>query len=335
MTTAVQPARNWIQGPSSDLLLFSFGWIAVLIPLLLLSDHISSIILMVLLFNYAHRHYTFALVYGDQEEFDKRKDVYTYLPFIAGMVTFLFVYFNAFSILLAISVLWTMLHSVSQKYGITRVYARKAGYGSGWIEKGLIFSWFYYLFLGLAEKEKATILSYRSGQAILTAVGDYLPLMTLASFIALAVASLFTVLYIRQEYLNRHQLSIAKNVYVLSILILYSLFHYSLIVGYIVFAFSHALEYIAFVNIFVKAKYIKKPNSGSIIARAVKNQWRNSTLFTVAIIAACFAGRQLDHHAFTIYIVGSSFLHFIYDALIWKVRQAEVGEPLGIKYAST
>jgi len=92
---------------------------------------------------------------------------------------------------------------------------------------------------------------------------------------------------------------------------LYSVFFYSLVVGYIVFAFSHALEYIAFVNIFVNSKYKKRQDSGSLF------------------------GMNLDENAFTICIVGSSFLHFIYDGLIWKVRKPEVGKPLDIKYAAS
>ena len=66
---------------------------------------------------------------------------------------------------------------------------------------------------------------------------------------------------------------------------------------------------------------------------AAKQQWRYSTLFAVGVVALCILGRELDQYAFQIYIVGSSFLHFIYDGWIWKIRQPDVGEPLGIQYA--
>ncbi|MGH7808388.1 MAG: hypothetical protein ACRENT_09895 [Thermodesulfobacteriota bacterium] len=243
-------------------------------------------------------------------------------------------YIDRFSLLVAISVPWVMYHSVSQKYGITRIYSRKAGYGEVWIEKGIIFSWFVYLFFGLAEKEKLTLDKYSAGRAILSYIGNYLDYLTFASYIFLVVAIFFTVAFVYQEFKNRHQISFPKVFYVISVLILYSIFLHSLVVGYVVFGFSHAIEYIAFVNIFVNSKYKRKQDSDSLVARATRKQWLYSTLFAVAIVGLCLIGMRLDKDAFTIYIVGSSFLHFIYDGFLWKVRKPEVGKPLDIKYAS-
>jgi hypothetical protein len=107
-----------------------------------------------------------------------------------------------------------------------------------------------------------------------------------------------------------------------------------MVVGYIVFGFSHAIEYIAFVNIFVGAKYRKKPESNTFFSRVSKRQWLYSGVFAAVIIVLSIIGMKLDQNAFLIYIVGSSFLHFIYDGLIWKVRHPEVGKPLDIKYSS-
>ena len=33
-----------------------------------------------------------------------------------------------------------------------------------------------------------------------------------------------------------------------------------------------------------------------------------------------------------VYIIGSSFLHFIYDGWIWKMRKPSVGRPLELSY---
>lgn len=335
MSAITQPSKYWIQSPASDLVFFSFGWIVVFLPLLIFEDHIGVIILIVLLVNYIHRHYTFALVYVQKEEFEKRKKIYILLPLIAALVTIIFIYVDAFKILLTLSVLWTMYHSVYQKYGITRVYSRKAGYGEAWIEKGVIFSWFVYLIFGLADKEKATLLKYQAGRVILDYIGGYMNYLATLSYFFLAVAVSFTLLFAYQEFKNRHRVSTAKVLYVISTLILYFIFFHSLIVGYIVFAFSHALEYIVFVNVFVNSKYKKKQDSDSLFGKISKKQWLYSGLFSIGIVVVCLLGMELNENAFTIYIVGSSFLHFIYDGLIWKVRRPEVGKPLDIKYAST
>ena len=107
---------------------------------------------------------------------------------------------------------------------------------------------------------------------------------------------------------------------------------HSVVIGYIVMGFSHAVEYIAFVNYFVDKKYKKKPESKSLLARASKKLWLYSGLFALVVIVLSLTGRHFDKKALAIYIVGSSFLHFTYDGLIWKVRRPEVGKPLEIKY---
>lgn len=334
MSTLSIDNKLWIKNPLSDSVYFSFGWIVVFLALVLFQSHMGLIIVIVLLFNYVHRHYTMALVYGQKEEFDKRKQVYIYLPIIAIIVTALSVYFKVFPYLLTLSVLWTMYHSVAQKYGFTRIYSRKAGYGKGWIDKGILYSWFFYLFFAMVIYERSTLLKYKAGRVIIGNLNNYMDYISTLSYALLAVSIVFTFIYIYEEIKNRKQISIPKNIFVISTLSIYAIFFHSMVVGYIVFGFSHAIEYIAFVNIFVGAKYRKKPESKAFFSRVSKRQWLYSGVFAAVIIVLSVIGMKLDQNAFLIYIVGSSFLHFIYDGLIWKVRHPEVGKPLDIKYSS-
>jgi hypothetical protein len=334
MSTALQVQKFWIKNPATDLTFFDFGWVLIFLPLVIFKEHLSIIILSVLIVSYIHRHYTFALVYGDKEEFEKRKQIYIFLPIVAALATISSLYFDAFKILLVAAILWNMYHTITQKYGISRIYSRKAGYGEAWIDKGLIYSWFLYVFFALIGREHELINQYQAGKVILDYIGSYLSYLTQASYFFLTIAIVFTLLFAYQEFKNRHRLNTPKLLFVISILLLYSIFFYSLIVGYIVFAFSHAIEYIVFVNIFVNSKYKKKPESKSIVALASKKQWVYGSLFSLGIVAICLLGIKLNENAFEIYIVGSSFLHFIYDGLIWKVRRPEVGKPLDIKYAT-
>ncbi len=172
MSSEVKTANYWIKNPEVDSIFFSFGWILIFLALVMFKQYQGIIIVLVLLFNYVHRHLTFALVYGEKEEFNRKKEIYIVLPLLAVFVTYLSLVFGFFKILLTISVLWTMYHTVTQKYGITRIYSRKAGYGEGWIDKGIIYSWFVFLFFALANKEKETIIQYQAGQVILNAIGD-------------------------------------------------------------------------------------------------------------------------------------------------------------------
>jgi len=334
MTTLAIPNKYWIKNPLTDSIYFSFGWIVAFLSLLLLEQYTGIIIVLVLLFNYVHRHYTMALVYGQREEFEKRKQFYIYLPIIAIVVTALSVYFKVFPYLLTVSVLWTMYHSVAQKYGFTRIYSRKAGYGKGWIDKGILYSWFFYLFFAMLIYEQSILLKYQAGRVIVGHLQPYINYITFISYALLVISIIFTLIYIYEEIRNRKTISIPKNLFVVSTLCIYAIFFHSLIVGYIVFGFSHAIEYIAFVNIFVGAKYRKKPESNTFFSRVTKRQWLYSGLFSVVIVVLSLIGMKIDQNAFLIYIVGSSFLHFIYDGLIWKVRHPEVGKPLDIKYSS-
>jgi len=351
------PGQYWLYGSLVDTCFYSFGWLLMLVPLLLYRNDIyqalyyssslsevgshsefifpAVLILVVFMVNYVHRHLTFALVYGDREEFERRKTTYLALPLFMAIITAGFVYFSVFAVLLTLSVMWTMYHSVAQKYGLTRIYSRKAGYGAAWLDRTVIFSWFVYLVFALANKEKDTLPKFSAGQTILEYIGDYIGLMEVISYVVLAVALLFTVIYIANEHENRHRISIPKNLYVLSILFLYSIFLYDMVIGYIVFAFSHGVEYIAFVNMYVKKKYRQRSASRSLLARISRNLWVYSGLFSLLIISLCLIGMNYDRGAFATYVVGSSFLHFLYDGWIWKLRKPGVGRPLDIKYAST
>ena len=358
MRNSEMPRSNlWLQNAFLDSLLFSFGWLVVLTPLLFFRDDIyhairdsmsldtllsgpgllspAGLILVVLLMNYIHRHLTFALVYLEKEEFSRRPGSYIVLPIAFALLTAVFLHFGLFMALLTLSILWTMYHSVAQKKGITRIYARKAGYGRSWIDKGVIFSWFAWLVLAVAGREQDTLLHFGSGQTIMDIIGDYIGILTMASWPVLAIALGFTGLYVYTELQNRRRMSVPKNLYILSVLMLYAIFLYDFLVGYIVFAFTHAVEYIAFVNLYIKRKYRQRESITSLLARAARHQWVWSTAFSLSIVALCLAGIYLDRGVFVTYIVGSSFLHFIYDGWIWKVRRPDVGRPLDIPYAGS
>ena len=96
MSTLAIDSKLWIKNPLTDSVYFSFGWVAVFLALLLFQNQMGLIVVLVLLFNYVHRHLTMALVYGQKEEFDKRRQVYIYLPIVAIIATGLSLHFEVF-----------------------------------------------------------------------------------------------------------------------------------------------------------------------------------------------------------------------------------------------
>lgn len=328
-------SKLWIQNPVSDLIFYSFGWLVIFFLLLVFSNNYGVIILIVLLFSYVHRHYTFALVYGEREEFEKHRNIYIGLPIVCLIATVAFVYLDSFKILLTISVLWTIYHTIAQKYGITRIYSRKAGYGEPRTELWTIYSWVIFLFFYMIATQYDRLLDYRAARFLVSYLVEYKDILKMIATAALVASVYFTIRYIYVEYKNRDKISIPKNLYMLSILLIYATFLHSVVVGYVVMGFSHAIEYIAFVNFFVDRKYKKKTDSKSVLAKASKKLWLYSGIFALAVVALALTGRHFDKQALAIYIVGTSFLHFTYDGLIWKVRRPDVGKPLEINYKST
>jgi hypothetical protein len=85
MSTIADTRRLWIHTPASDLVWFSYGWLAVLLPLLWFEPSTPLVVLAILMVNDLHRHYTFVLVYGEPEEFEKRRALYIGRPVVAPL----------------------------------------------------------------------------------------------------------------------------------------------------------------------------------------------------------------------------------------------------------
>jgi hypothetical protein len=305
------------------------------------------------MFNFLHRHITFPLVYGDPEQFNRRKKAYFLLPLFFLLLTVasllaepppalaqslgksLRIQRPFFIALLMASFLWNVYHTMMQKVGLLRIYSRKAGWGDSRLDKAVIFSWFLYLFLQLGALEAVRhhvgrlAVVGRVLNAVLQPVFAWFPFLAI---LALAGALVVTFFYLRKELANPRGFHVPKNLFLLSILMLYSVFFYDFLVGYAVLGFSHAVEYLAFVNIFSRRKFLARPESSSFLARAVRHQALSFGIFTVTLLVIYFVWRGHSRTTLEWYIVGSSFLHFLYDGWIWKVRQPEVGKPLGVVY---
>ncbi|MEM7009790.1 MAG: hypothetical protein AAF462_11720 [Thermodesulfobacteriota bacterium] len=335
MTTIAQPRNIWIKDPTFDLAYLSFGWIPIYLAFMIFENYFATILIIVAATSFIHRHYTFALVYGQKEEFDKRKKAYILLPIAFFIIALTFYMLGLFSVLLAVSVIWLMFHTIAQKYGLIRIYSRKAGYGLAWLDKGIIYSWFVYLFFALGERNMGLMSEYYEGRVLVQYLGDYFSIFTMISYLALLLAIAFTLIYIYVELKNWDKISLPKNIFVISVLLLYAIFFQNLIIGFIVFGFSHAIEYIAFVNVFVHSKYKKRPDSRIFFSRVTKKQWLYVGIFSALLAVVSVAGTNINAYVLGLYITGSSFLHFIYDGWIWKVSKPEVAKPLDINYAST
>lgn len=241
-----------------------------------------------------------------------------------------------FILLVLASALWNFWHTLMQKLGILRVYSRKAEYGKSWLDRSMVWIWFGCLFFALAASTEV-----RRQVSRLAAAGKFLtklmepiyPILPYVVTLFLAAGIFLTVLYIIQELKNREKFHWPKNIFLISIWGLYLIFFYDFLAAYVTFGFSHAIEYLAFVNVYAHRKYAPRPAFSSWMARLVGHQGRNFLLFMAASALIFVPWFWKSPITLNWYIVTTSFMHFLYDGWIWKVRRPEVGTALGIQYA--
>lgn len=240
-----------------------------------------------------------------------------------------------FLFLALLSSLWNFYHTLMQKQGIMRFYSRKAGYGKSWLDRCMVWLWFGWLFFALAASPFARQQASRlasSGRFLTHTLQPFFSYLPHVAHAFMALALIFTVLYLIEEWRNRHRFHWPKNLYLLSLWGIYLTFFYDFLVGFLVFAFSHAVEYLAFVNVYAKKKYSAREVASSLMARFVHRQTFYFTAFMVLSGLVFIPWYFNSRSTLEWYIVGTSFLHFLYDGWIWKVRRPEVGAPMGISY---
>lgn len=240
-----------------------------------------------------------------------------------------------FIFLLILASLWNFYHTLMQKMGILRIYSRKGEEGKSWLDKSMVWVWFGWLFFALAASPLARVQAARlakTGRFIQNTLEPFFDFLPWVAHGFLAVGIVLTLWYFWEEWRFREKIHWPKNLFLLSLWGIYLTFFYDFLVGFLVFAFSHAVEYLAFVNVFAKKKYGGRPVLSSPMARWVKHQWRYFAFFTVVSCVIFIPWYFEDRVTLNWYIVGTSFLHFLYDGWIWKVRKPEVGTPLGISY---
>ncbi len=138
---------EWIYRAPTDLLI-SLCWI----PLFLLGHVLSSsvginaddrvrwAVAAVLVFSFLHQPLTFALVYGDRKQFDQRRRLFLWAPPITVGVIALAVTQHLW-VVIPSAALWNTVHTLQQRYGLSRIYARKSGYGSAFLDRSVLYAW--------------------------------------------------------------------------------------------------------------------------------------------------------------------------------------------------
>src|SRR5581483_6184678 len=133
---------RWIRTPAVDIAL-AFAWVPFAVAAHAVSgdpDALARLFGFTFLLSFFHHPLTLPLVYGDPGQFALRRRTFTWSPVVfavlitAGLTVSLV-------IVAVVAGLWNAEHTLMQRFGLTRIYGRKAGEEDGSLERWMLVSW--------------------------------------------------------------------------------------------------------------------------------------------------------------------------------------------------
>lgn len=286
-----------------------------------------------------HQPLTLALVYGDREQFALRRRLFTWSPPIAVGLIAGAVLLDLW-IVVPVAAVWNVVHTLQQRYGLSRIYSRKAGYGSARLDRAVLYLGMVaaVLIAGSSTKTLAALgrimLDDRNSAAItdLTAVRPFALWLVTPAVTAFAVVLWMLV---RQERRHLTQANPAKWLYQASSIALIAAIAVDPLAGFVAYVAAHAIEYTVVVDKTVEKRYAAARPDMPLLGRVVRDQRARLGSFAlfVALIMWFESGVRdaIPGHAYLIVVYSVGILHFWYDSFIWKLRRPAVARDLGVE----
>ena len=339
--------RTWIYRAQTDAVL-AFCWVPVYaVAHVLSAGHgaaddrwLRAVVAWTLIASLLHQPITLLLVYGDRGQFALRRALFTWSPVVAVPVIVVAVALHLW-LIVPVAAIWNTVHTVQQRYGLCRIYARKSGYGSARLDRALLFSWIGAAILiagatpSTATQLDRVTLGATNADAVrtLTHIRPYaLGLLVPVGLVALGT---FAAL-VRQEWRNRDRANHAKWLYQATTLLLIVGIAVDPLAGLVAWVVAHTVEYVVVVQRTMASRY-PTPSASSVLARVGAGRRRWGALAAVLLgfltLPLIAEGRlPADLYLDVIYTVG--VLHFWYDSFIWKMRKPTVAADFGIRPAA-
>jgi hypothetical protein len=233
--------------------------------------------------------------------------------------------------------LWNAEHTLMQRYGLTRIYGRKAGQDDGGLEKAMLVSWLVLAMVWVAADKgtAARVEGLPLGRVNVDGVDRLLSLQPWAAALLVPVVGVvlaLVVAWVRAERARarNEQLNPAKAVYVGSTALLFALILVDPVSGFVGYVGAHAVEYFVIVHHALGSRF--SDGSGGVLGRVVRAP-RGRARFLGGYIAASVAVVVVekvwgnpDVYGFTVLFLGG--LHVFYDGFVWKLRRPAVARGL-------
>lgn len=337
----------WILDPARDLLLF------VATPLLILplawairasaSDQFFALIVAAF-GQVGHNLPGFIRAYGDRDLFRRFRFRFIVAPALLGAACLFAAFYNIHALILA-SVAWAIWHALMQTYGFIRIYAAKAGENSAF-DRRLDFSVCLLGFTGailLNENPLMLMLSrwYHCGGFLIPA--SWIDSLQGLWWGLLAIATGLWIVRLGFGCFRGAPPSPVKLLVTVSSIGFYW-FAYAIagniLVGAAMFEVFHDVQYLAIVWLFNRRRVEQSDNAGAFF----KFVFGRSGALIGVYVGLCFAFgsfRFLEHgladgparNVVLAFLATSGLLHYYYDGFIWKIRDSDTSQGLGLSNA--
>lgn len=343
---AAAPGRQarWILSPVGDVAL-ALCWVPFAVAAHALQTDtalLATFAAGVFLLSFAHQPLTMALVYGDREQYRLKPKVFLWAPLVL-LVAVVVSYQVSFVLLALAAGAWNAEHTLMQRYGLCRIYGRKAGENGprdGRIEKVMLFSWLL-IALVFAAANPATrdhLAKVNIGRANRTGIESLLEYREIAGLLLVplvVVAAVLVARWVMGEVRSGSKANPAKWVYVGSTAALFGVMLIDPIAGLFAYVGSHAVEYFVIVHHRLALYQGDDPvdaTEPTPVGRAVRARpGRLGFLLLyagvlVAIVSLLKVTASPPLYAAFFFTLGG--MHILFDGFVWKLRRPSLARGL-------
>ncbi|MDQ1393833.1 MAG: hypothetical protein QOF30_2810 [Acidimicrobiaceae bacterium] len=340
--TARRHRLVWIYRARTDLLI-SLCWV----PLFVIGHQLAIgsgshadarvrwIVAAALFVSFLHQPLTFALVYGDRRQFQQRRNLFLWAPPITIAVIAIAVALHLW-VVIPIAALWNTIHTLQQRYGLSRIYARRSKYGSAWLDRWVLYAWMTSTVLVVASRRETLRLVQRVGLAGVNGAGvrlltDARPVAVLLLIPVGAAALVLAAAIVRQEVAAGEGANPAKWLYQGASLILIASIAVDPIAGFTAYVGAHAIEYAVVVYKTAESRYGGQRDRSTLLGQVAWSPWGRVAAMAVAAFGALAVASRLHGDTANVALFTVGALHFLYDGFIWKLRKPAVAADFAIR----
>jgi hypothetical protein len=331
----VAPRTRWIHSPAIDVAL-AFCWVPFAVTAHVLEFRpglLGVFVAGVFLLSFAHQPLTMGLVYADPIQFAARRRLYLVAP-IAFAIAIAVGQAVSLTLVALVAGIWNAEHTLMQRYGLTRIYGRKAGDDHGGLEKPMLVSWLVLAAITVAaffdldamlERIHLGGTNTRSVELLGWVAGG-------AKWLVLPAAAIAAALTVRWCFAERSlgpASNPAKHLYLAATAGLIASIVIDPIAGLVAYVGAHAVEYFVIVHRSLRGRVDDAPVAKATASPAGRARVYAAYFAGLAVLLA-LTYPPLGGHGYTFVILFFGALHILYDGFVWKLRRPTVAASLGV-----